>query len=694
MLSKIVRIGLSVAAMALVASTCALAETTAAPASVSITVAQTTPADFGSPPSGQVPILYNDRHVYAKPNVLKQGRVLAALVRNGTVLIPLRSMFEQMGATVSYDPVSKTADVSKEGADVKVTVGQPEVVINGESRPLDVAPIVYKGQVLVPIRVISEGMGAFVQWVPDQRVVVVRYLPATPPPPPATEAPPPPPTAAPAPTAAPTAPPLPNPFTYRGYVRAYDFYRQNAYSAYGKAGPGSKANQNSENNAISLHGDYTFQPTGLSIGASYLYANPLNDCADPSKHASTVGPPCGTKSEPPGLNPDDTLPGFELSTLYEAYLQYKANGWYFKGGNQVINTPWAPSSDSRLKPVAYQGADASYTLASDWTLEAADFWQWECRTCSDFDRGTLLTAINPGGYTYSGASGYPTNFYNPTETTYDNNGFEYGRLGYAGPASAPLAANAYYYAFSDIATAWWFDAKYPFAGPLRPFIAAQGGVERNAGESLLGTINSEILGLQVGFNPLHDVTLTGGFDTIPIKTATIVLPTGFKCSKTHTISSPSGFKGDLPYFLPTSGTGNCSPAAGGLTNIYYGGWASPYTDTYATDPLFTTSGTQGMVDRRSPGTSFKVAATFTSDNKQFVLMLAQSYYDYNNGAYAQSTTGTDVDTQYFFSHIPKSGPYKGFDVRIRLFSRSETTFPGGSAVGLFKYSRFQAEYNF
>ena len=58
------------------------------------------PADFGAPPSGEIPILYNDRHVYANPDVLKQGRVLAAYARNGTIYVPLRSMFEQMGASV------------------------------------------------------------------------------------------------------------------------------------------------------------------------------------------------------------------------------------------------------------------------------------------------------------------------------------------------------------------------------------------------------------------------------------------------------------------------------------------------------------------------------------------------------------------------------------------------------------------
>ncbi len=177
------------------------------------------PADFGTPPSGEVPILFNDRHVYTKPDRLKANRVLAALVRGNTILIPLRSMFEQMGATVSYDPASKTVDVSKPGSDVKVTVGRPEVVINGESRPLDVPPEIYKGSVVVPVRVISEGMGAYVQWVPDRRIVVVRYVAAPPPstPPPPVVTPPPPVVTPPPPVVTPSPSPTPvakNPYEH------------------------------------------------------------------------------------------------------------------------------------------------------------------------------------------------------------------------------------------------------------------------------------------------------------------------------------------------------------------------------------------------------------------------------------------------------------------------------------------------
>jgi hypothetical protein len=172
------------------------------------------PGTFGQPPSGEIPVIFNDTHVYAKPDTLRANRVLAALVRNGVILVPLRSMFEQMGAAVSWDEASRTADVSKPGSDVKVILGKPVVVVNGEERPLDVPPMMYRGAVVVPVRVISEAMGAYVQWIPDRRVVVVRYLGTTPPPPP-TPAPATPPPAPPIPpllvTPAPTPSPTPSP---------------------------------------------------------------------------------------------------------------------------------------------------------------------------------------------------------------------------------------------------------------------------------------------------------------------------------------------------------------------------------------------------------------------------------------------------------------------------------------------------
>jgi len=171
-------------------------------------------ADFGSPPSGEAPIIFNDHTIYAKPDALVKNRVLAALVRGDQVYVPLRSMFEAIGATVTVASGGRTVTAEKPGSSVSVTLGRPEVVVNGEVRSLDVPPMLFHGILLVPVRVLSEALGAYVQWVPDRHVVVVRYL--LPPPPPPASVPTAPPTATPVatptpfiapPTAAPTAAP-------------------------------------------------------------------------------------------------------------------------------------------------------------------------------------------------------------------------------------------------------------------------------------------------------------------------------------------------------------------------------------------------------------------------------------------------------------------------------------------------------
>lgn len=664
-------------------------------------IAQTSeaPADFGAPPTGEIPILYNDRHVYAKPDTLRKGRVLAALAKDGTIFVPLRSMFEQMGAAVSYDPDSKIATVSKPGAEIVVTVGKAEVVINGETRPLDVPPIVYNGVVMVPIRVISETMGAYVQWVPDRRLVVVRYIPAVPP----TAAPTMEPTIIPA-TAAPL--PTPKPFTLLGYVRSYYFTRQNASNNPGTQfnfSPGAKYNSNgvnqaSFNTAVAIGGNYNFPGGGWNVGAEYLYANPVNGpCVIPSNHAK--GAVCVVQT-PPNTNPDDTLPGFTMSTLYQAYVAYKAHGFSGEGGNMLFNTPWANPSDSRLKPAAFQGADLAYTAFGNWTIEGAYMFQFENRTSSQFTQQTLLTSYPAGN------PGLASNIIIPGGHGINTNGFGFGRLGYASPDG--LSANAYFYGVDDIVSIAWFDGKYTFKGSnFAPFIALQGGTETNNGQSYIGKINSQNFGVQLGANLTKNLLLTGSYDSIPWHNDSVFLPKGVTCNNSNYQISASG--NTLAYFLPSNAP-QCFTNPNGTTQVYYGGWASPYTDAYATDPFFTTSLTQGMTDRRAPGNSEKVMLTFTSTNKRWVFYASDAWYDYGNALAAENTNEWNLDGQYHFSAVPK-GPYHGLLLRYRYGQRtlsntfcgaSGTDCPGGATVGstylgglpLFKYNRAQLEYDF
>jgi len=688
------------AALALTGTSLALAETQATP----VAQATTPPADFGAPPSGEIPILYNDRHVYANPDLLKQGRVLAALARNGTLYVPLRSMFEQMGAAVSFDPSSKTATVSKPGAEVVVTVGKPEVIINGESRPLDVPPIVYRGVVMVPVRVISEGMGGYVQWVPDRRLVVVRYIPPTPPP-----APPPPPV--PEATVAPPPPatPAPSPWTFPGYVRSYYFTRQNASNNPGAQfnfTPGAKyssagVNQATWNTAISVGADYHFPNSGWHIGGSYLYANPIDGpCVVPANHIK--GSACVSQA-PPNTNPDDTLPGFTLSTWYQAYLKYTLNGWNATLGNQLMNTPWANGADSRLKPAAFQGVDLGYTTPSGWTLEGANMFEYENRTSSQFSQQTLLTSYPIGN------NGLPTNIFLPNGNGINTDGFAMGHLGYASPSGTGLSADAWYYGVYDIASESWLQAQYTAAIPGKPWLALQGGWDQNNGKSYVGKIDSQVFGAQLGGNVTKNIQLSAGYDQIPWKTDSVFLPKGVTCSNSNYQISAKG--ATLAYLLPLNAA-QCFTNPNGTTDIYYGGWGSPYTDNYDSDPLFTTSVTQGMVDRRAPGTSWKVGAQFTSTNTKWVFIATDAWYNYGNALAPENTNIWVLDGRYRFSHMPPGGHYRGLVLRDRYIQRTlsntfcgaagTTSCPAGASLGapefgglpLFKYNRAQLEYDF
>jgi hypothetical protein len=222
------------------------------------------------------PILFNDHHVYARPDKLKAGRVLAALVRGATVLVPLRSMFEQMGGTVSYDATAKTVDVEKAGTSVHLTVGKAEVEINGETRALDVPPEIDGGVLLVPVRVISEALGAYVLWQPEKKLVVVRYIAppeATPAPAPSVPVP----VTTPPPTPAPTPSPSPTPAPKRQMVQAY------------AAADALLANKNYNEIAPGVTGSGSFDvkgaleiplgPTGVMIGGDlrqFRYVHPSN----------------------------------------------------------------------------------------------------------------------------------------------------------------------------------------------------------------------------------------------------------------------------------------------------------------------------------------------------------------------------------------------------------------------------------
>ncbi|MDX1932739.1 MAG: copper amine oxidase N-terminal domain-containing protein [Capsulimonadales bacterium] len=91
--------------------------------------------------------------------------------RGNAILVPLRGIFEKLGATVKFEAGTITANRS--GTKIMLRVGDANATVNGSVRTLASVPESVNGSVLVPLRFVSEALGAQVTFDPRLQVVEV-----------------------------------------------------------------------------------------------------------------------------------------------------------------------------------------------------------------------------------------------------------------------------------------------------------------------------------------------------------------------------------------------------------------------------------------------------------------------------------------------------------------------------------------
>lgn len=96
-------------------------------------------------------------------------------VVDGRTLVPVRAIFEAIGATVTWDADTRTATGIRGDIIVSVQIDNTIAYVNGEPRVLDVPAQIINGRTMVPARFISESMGCDVTWYqPTQTVGVAN----------------------------------------------------------------------------------------------------------------------------------------------------------------------------------------------------------------------------------------------------------------------------------------------------------------------------------------------------------------------------------------------------------------------------------------------------------------------------------------------------------------------------------------
>ena len=95
------------------------------------------------------------------------------LLYNSRTMVPMRKIFEELGATVTWDQNTQTATGKKGNRTVTVTIGSKTMYVNNTKYTLDTPPMVVSGRTLVPARAIAEGLGASVSWNQENAVVAI-----------------------------------------------------------------------------------------------------------------------------------------------------------------------------------------------------------------------------------------------------------------------------------------------------------------------------------------------------------------------------------------------------------------------------------------------------------------------------------------------------------------------------------------
>ncbi|TFE29019.1 phosphodiester glycosidase family protein [Cohnella luojiensis] len=100
----------------------------------------------------------------------------APFVQKGTNTnyLPLRFVADSLGAQVVWNNKTKRVTVLRGDRMLELWVGSENMTVNGVRQPIAVAPIVIKGSVYVPVRVISEQLGQKVDWASKTKTITIH----------------------------------------------------------------------------------------------------------------------------------------------------------------------------------------------------------------------------------------------------------------------------------------------------------------------------------------------------------------------------------------------------------------------------------------------------------------------------------------------------------------------------------------
>ena len=95
------------------------------------------------------------------------------VIESGRTLVPARFVSEALGAEVTWNGATQSVTVVQEGKTIVLVIGQRNVTVEGRTVSLDVPARIINSRTMVPLRFVSEVLGAQVEWRADEYAVYI-----------------------------------------------------------------------------------------------------------------------------------------------------------------------------------------------------------------------------------------------------------------------------------------------------------------------------------------------------------------------------------------------------------------------------------------------------------------------------------------------------------------------------------------
>lgn len=93
---------------------------------------------------------------------------------NDSALVPMRAIFEAMGAKVDWEDSTRTVTGTKDSDKIMLHIGDAIASLNENEIALDSPAIIVSDRTLVPVRFIAESLGSDVGWDSQTKTVMIN----------------------------------------------------------------------------------------------------------------------------------------------------------------------------------------------------------------------------------------------------------------------------------------------------------------------------------------------------------------------------------------------------------------------------------------------------------------------------------------------------------------------------------------